>query len=322
MTTPSQRRTRPVWPEIPAHVRGALEGRLGAPVTAWTSHDGGYTPGMASTLRTSRGDVFVKAVSAEHDFSAAMYRREAGRSALLPDGVPAPRLRWLAEVSGPSGDDWVVVAFDALTGNTPRVPWQPDELDVVMDLAARIAEHEIAPGVLPEMADEWPPGLTQRLADERPAGLSSYDPWFADHLDRLAEIEGDVVEAVAGTSLLHGDLRGDNAVVVEDPSGAGMRAIAVDWPFAVRGAAYTDVVGMLPSVRLEGGPPPWEVLERHPLPSGTDDDAVRAYVVSLTGYFVHSSLQPPPPAIPHVRSFQRAQAEVCIDWLRRPRPIA
>lgn len=318
MTTSSPSRTRPVWPELPAHVRGALEGRLGAPVLAWTSHDGGYTPGMASTLRTARGSVFVKAVAVEHDFSAEMYRQEAQRSSLLPDGVPAPRLRWLAEVPGLAGDDWVAVAFDALTGNPPRVPWRPDELDAVVDLAARIAEHDIPPGALPETADELPSELTRRLADERPAGLGSYDPWLADHLDRLAEIEGDVVEAVAGTSLLHGDLRGDNAVVVDDPSGAGVRAIAVDWPFAVRGAAFTDVVGMLPSVRLEGGPPPWEVLERHPLPAGTDDGAVRAYLVALTGYFVHSSLQPPPPAVPHVRDFQRRQAEVCIEWLRHP----
>lgn len=40
------------------------------------------------------------------------------------------------------------------------------------------------------------------------------------------------------------------------------------------------------------------------------------FLVALTGYFVRSSLQPPPPGIPHVRPFQRAQGEVCVAWLR------
>ncbi|WP_277212463.1 aminoglycoside phosphotransferase family protein [Isoptericola croceus] len=318
MTTPTQARTRPVWPELPAHVRAALEGRLGGAVTAWTSHDGGYSPGLASTLWTPHGPVFVKAVAVEHELAATLYRQEAHRAALLPDGVPTPRLRWLHEVPASDADDaWVAVAFDAVPGRSPRSPWVPDELDAVMTLAGRVTEHEIAPGVLPEMADELPQGLARRLADERPDGLATYDPWLTENLDRLAEIETDAGAAVAGSSLAHGDLRGDNVVLTG--AGGTLRAVAVDWPYAVRGAAFCDVVGMLPSIRLEGGPAPWEALGRHPLPVGTDEDAVRAYLVALTGYFVHASLQPPPRGIPHVRAFQRAQAAVCIDWLRRPR---
>jgi cysteine desulfurase/selenocysteine lyase len=57
-------------------------------------------------------------------------------------------------------------------------------------------------------------------------------------------------------------------------------------------------------------------LERVAPDSAPARAAVTAYLAALTGYFVHESLQPPPPGIPHVRAFQRAQGEVCIAWLR------
>lgn len=93
-------------------------------------------------------------------------------------------------------------------------------------------------------------------------------------------------------------------------------AVAVDWPCAARGAAFCDAVGMLPAVQIEGGPPPEEVLRRHPLPRDVEPDAVTCYLAALTGYFLKSSLDTAPPGIPHLRAFQRAQAEVGVAWLR------
>ncbi|MFC7877873.1 aminoglycoside phosphotransferase family protein [Isoptericola sp. NPDC057391] len=309
-------RTRPVWTDLPAAVRAGIEARIGAPVTGWTSHDGGYSQGLASTLRTDRGAVFVKAVSTEHEFTVRLYHQEAERAAVLGEGVPAPRLRWLAEVGAADGHDWVVLAFDAVEGRPPAHPWRDDELRAVLELAVEVGEHPVAAGALPEVASELPAQLTGRLAAQRPAGLGSYDPWLAEHLDRLATLELEAPAAVAGDRLVHGDLRGDNAVLVSAGPRAGA-AVAVDWAYPGRGAAFCDLVGMLPAVQVEGGPTPEESLRRRPLPEGTDEDAVTAYLVALTGYFVHSSLQPPPPGIPHVRAFQRAQGEACVAWLRR-----
>ncbi|MFI2104920.1 aminoglycoside phosphotransferase family protein [Isoptericola sp. NPDC019693] len=313
-------RTRPVWPDLPAVVRAGIEARLGAPVTGWTSHDGGYSQGLASTLRTDHGAVFVKAVGPEHSFTVGLYRQEAERSALLGEGVPAPRLQWLAELGVEEGADWVVLAFDAVEGRAPAHPWREDELRAVLDLAVEVGTHALGAEVLPEFADELPAQLVGRLAAERPGGLASYDPWLAGQLDRLATIELEAPAAVAGDRLVHGDLRGDNAVLVEGGRGRGpngLRALAVDWAYPGRGAGFCDLVGMLPAVQVEGGPTPEEALRLRPLPAGTDADAVTAYLVALTGYFVHSSLQPPVPGIPHLRAFQRAQGEACVAWLRR-----
>lgn len=308
-------RRRPTWTDLPAAVRRAIEARTGA-VAGWTSHDGGYSPGLASTLRTAQGPVFVKAVPVEHEFAAHLYRQEAQRSALLDEAVPAPRLLWSVDVDAGDGRDWAVVAFDAIEGRTPAQPWRDDELRLVLDLAVEVGEHEVGAGLLPEVASELPPALTGRLAGERPDGLASYDPWFSDRLDHLASLEAEAPAAVAGDRLVHNDLRGDNALIVTRGPRAG-RAVAVDWAYPGRGAAFCDLVGMLPAVEVEGGPPPEEALRRRPLPQGTDEDAVTAYLVAITGYFVHASLQPPPPGIPHVRAFQRAQGEAGIAWLRR-----
>ncbi|HWV79386.1 MAG TPA: phosphotransferase [Isoptericola sp.] len=309
-------RTRPVWTDLPAALRAGIEARLGAPVTGWTSHDGGYSQGLASTLRTDLGAVFVKAVSTEHEFTVGLYRQEAERAAVLGAGVPAPRLRWITEVSAEDGHDWVALAFDAVAGRAPAQPWREDELRAVLDLAVEVGGHRVEDGVLPAFESELPTDLTGRLAAEPPTGLASYDPWLADRLDRLAAIEGAAQAAVAGDHLVHGDLRGDNAVLVADDP-YRRRALAVDWAYPGRGAAFCDLVGMLPAVQVEGGPTPEEALGLRPLPAGTDEDAVTAYLVALMGYFVHSSLQPPVPGIPHLRAFQRAQGEACVAWLRR-----
>lgn len=317
--TATTARTRPVWTDLPAAVRAGIEARLGAPVTGWASHDGGYSQGLASTLRTDRGAVFVKAVSTEHEFTVRLYRQEAERAAALGEGVPAPRLRWVAEAAA-DGHDWVALAFDAVAGRAPAQPWREDELRAVLDLAVEVGEHHVAAGVLPEVASELPAQLVGRLAADRPAGLASSDPWLAEQLDRLATLELEAPAAVAGDRLVHGDLRGDNAVLAERAparGAGGLRALAVDWAYAGRGAAFCDLVGMLPAVQAEGGPAPEEALRLRPLPAGTDEDAVTAYLVAMTGYFVHSSLQPPVPGIPHLRAFQRAQGEACVAWLRR-----
>jgi hypothetical protein len=313
-------RVRPTWPDLPEHVREAIVAKAGASITGWTSHDGGYSPGWALTLESATSSVFVKVASTEHEVSARLHRREAVRAAALPDGVPAPAFRWILELPEPGGAEpaWVVVASDVVSGREPRTePWDLDDLDRLQHLARRIARHEVPDGsVFPAFADDvWPEAAL--LADERPAGLATYDPWLAENLARIAEITSPdrQAEAFAGPHLVHGDLRADNALVVRRPDGAE-EAVAVDWPYATRGAPFLDQTAMLPAVRAGGGPAPADVLERTSLPADVEPEAVTVWVAVMTAYFARTSLLDPPPGIPHVRAFQRIQAEACIPWLR------
>ncbi|HCX85729.1 MAG TPA: aminoglycoside phosphotransferase [Micrococcales bacterium] len=311
-------RRRPTWPELPDGVRRLVEARLGRPVVAWASHDSGYSPGPALTLTAADGErLFVEAADgAVNPDALRFHRREAVIAGSLPAAVPTPRLRWVEEAVLPGEDGqgdvpWVVLAFDVVDGRHPRVPWVRADVDAVARVFTRLA-GVTAPAGLPALADRTGFDGWRELAGgtRDAAGLATYDPWVTANLERLAVLEAGWPAAVAGETLLHHDVRGDNVLLTRDGE-----AVLVDWPHAARGAAFCDLLGWLPALRLEGGPAPEDVLADHPLARAADPDAVTAFGVALAGYFVASSLEPPPPGIPHLRAFQRAQGQVCVAWL-------
>jgi aminoglycoside phosphotransferase (APT) family kinase protein len=140
--------------------------------------------------------------------------------------------------------------------------------------------------------------------------LADLDPWVRRHLGTLVESEESWGEAAAGDTLAHGDIRADNLLIAEG------RVVVVDWPWACTAAPWFDLLAMLPSVRLEGGPPPEEIFDGHPLVRDAAPGAVTAVVAAITGYLVHSGRLPPPPGLPTLRDFQAAQGRVALDWLR------
>ncbi|MFI8523105.1 phosphotransferase [Promicromonospora sukumoe] len=326
-------RVRPTWPDLPAHIQTAIEDRLGAKVTSWVSHDGGYSPGLASVLTTERGQVFVKTASPDQTEALRLHRKEAAKAARLPGTLPSPAFLWSLEVPdggaaasavSPGGDDddagaltWAVLAFEPVHGRAVRTdPWDLDDVDLLARLALQVGEHPAPDGdVFPDAAEKARTEA-QTLVDERPQGLATYDPWFAEHLDLVAQVASPErqAEASGGDRLVHADFRADNVLILGPDDSP--RGVVVDWPHAARGAAFLDLVGMLPAMHGLGGPSPSEVLDRTPLPAGTDPDAVVTRVAVLGAYFVHGSLQAPPPGIPHLRQFQRVQAEASIAWLR------
>jgi hypothetical protein len=92
--------------------------------------------------------------------------------------------------------------------------------------------------------------------------------------------------------------------------------VFVDWPHACVGAAVFDLVAWAPSVALEGGPSPEELLAMYPRAQAADPDAVTVLVAALSGFFVAHSLRPAPPGLPTLRPFQAAQGDVALSWLR------
>ena len=110
---------------------------------------------------------------------------------------------------------------------------------------------------------------------------------------------------------MHGDVRADNVLLAADG------VVFVDWPHAAVGNAVFDVVAWAPSVVLEGGPAPEELLARHVPPVSVDPDVTTVLLAAICGFFVERSLRPPPPGLPTIRPFQAAQGEVALAWLRR-----
>jgi len=301
---------RVAYDEAPASLREWVDDALGSPVVSAITQPGGFSPGVAARLRCADGTpAFCKAVSADvNDFAGAAHRREQRITVALPAEAPVPRL--LA-----SYDDgtWVALLLQDLDARQPAVPWRTDELSRVIaaldDLGRLLTPSPVLDA--PTLADAEGDGLEgwRNLAAgaQDPAGL---DPWTQRNLDRLATLEPRWEPATEGDTLLHLDLRADNLLMAAD------RVWIVDWPSACTGKAWVDIATLAPSVAMQGGPRPSELIASSVIGRSADRDGLTAWVCALASFFVSQSLQPAPAGLPTVRAFQAAQGIVALEWLR------
>lgn len=302
--------TRMSWADLPRPVQAVVELRVGT-VVAFQDQPGGFSPGVAARLTLADGAaVFVKSSSTQlNPDTPALHRAEARNAAALPTAAPVPRLWDSFEVDG-----WVTLVFDAVDGAQPVQPWRMDQLrrvvaalDVLVDVLtpAPVAAPSIAE-LFAEDFSKWRRVAAGELRLDRPG-----DGWLRDHVAVLSALESRWPGAAEGSTLLHGDVRADNVLLADDG-----RVWFVDWPHACIGAAWVDVVLMVPSVAMAGGPSPETTMHmsRHVAAAPADD--VDAVVAALAGYFVLQSRRPPPPGIPTVRAFQAEQGEIAVRWIR------
>jgi aminoglycoside phosphotransferase (APT) family kinase protein len=312
MTAPPAEGVRVNWETVPAPVRAGVEAICGSPVVSAASQPGGFSPGVAARLECADGSRrFVKAVSAQaNPQSPGMHRREAevlrGLDPLIAaGGLPVPRLYGVFEA-----EPWVALVLDDVDGRQPAVPWDRSELARVLaavdDLSEALTPSPMDIGTLVERFSDDFTGW-RKLAD---AGDSPHlDSWTREHLAELADLEQRWPELLGGDTLLHADLRADNVLL------AGDHVKIVDWPHACAGAAFVDVVFMAPSVTMQGGPPPADILAMTRSGRAASREAVAAAVCAMAGYFTGAALRPPAPGIPTVRAFQAAQGEIARRWL-------
>jgi hypothetical protein len=175
-----------------------------------------------------------------------------------------------------------------------------DELVVDPDTFAIPAAHYLQ--------DEFNGWRILATMEEVPPGL---DAWSRRNLDELAELEIHWPQASVGHTLLHIDIRSDNILLTEN------QAIFVDWAHAAIGCPPLDVVVWAPSVTLEGGPEPEELLARHGPSRDAEPEAITSLVAAFAGFLTEHQHRPSPPGLPTVRAFQAAQGEVARAWLQR-----
>jgi Ser/Thr protein kinase RdoA (MazF antagonist) len=308
MAFPPAQGARIPWEAVPESVREAVESGFGSPVVEATTQPGGFSPGVAARLRLEDGRrAFVKAVGSEpNPDSPRFHRSEARVAAALPPETPAPKFLFAHD-----DGDWVALVFEDVDGHEPEMPWRRDELDRVLE-----ALTDLSQALTPAPIDA--PPLTERygelfqgwrlLAEEAPKSL---DHWAAERLDVLAELESRWEKASAGETLLHADIRADNILLTDE------RVVFVDWPHVSLGAAWVDLLAFLPSVAMQGGPKPWELFDDHLVARAAAKEDVDAVLAALAGFFVQRSMLPPPPGLPTLREFQRAQGTESLAWLRR-----
>lgn len=295
------------WEQLPDGVRVAVQERLGAAVTGACTAAGGFSHGMAALLELSDGRVvFGKAIEVG-DGLIESYRTEAATGAALPVGVPAPRLLCTLD-----GGGWLVMVFEAIPGRHPRFD-RPRELAAALD-AVELSLRTLTPSpmdAIPTIEDSLGPELTGSrdfLAQGPPDDL---DAWSRARLPELAAREADWAADVAGTALLHTDLRPDNMRLRPDGT-----VVLVDWAWSCRGAAWVDLASLLPEL-LDAGVDPDTALLTRPVLAAVDPSAIEALFCALTGYWERNARLPAPPRSPNLRRYQASRAALTREWLQR-----
>ncbi len=234
-----------------------------------------------------------------------------GTRAFLKEGSIAPSPEWLRQevrvlrlVRGPfapellafeDGERPLLVLEDLSEGSHWPPPWRSGDVEAVVATLSELAAMG-ADGLTP-FPDPWPQWTA--IADDPAPFLSlgiASPKWLDQALPELLAAEGRVT--FSGSAVVHGDVRSDNLCI------RGDRAVLVDWNHANLGNPAIDVAAWLPSLALEGGPPPGEIA----------DASTAAFAPSVAGFFAARAGLPPPDGAPRVRGFQLAQLEVALPW--------
>ncbi len=238
--------------------------------------------------------VFVKA--AQSEYLAASLRREHEVYAHLR-GPFIPAL-----VAFEDDPLYPVLVLEDLSDADWSVRWDEKRVAAVRAALRELAACEPSPGTrtvretFPHFFDRW----RVLEADPEPflsTGIRSRE-WLERALPVLREAAADA--PVDGDDLLHLDVRSDN-ICFRDGS-----ALLVDWNWSAIGNGDFDVAAWLPSLALESGPQPWEVLPQ----AGGLASFIAGFWAAVVGL-------PPPETAPLVRALQRSQLEVTLVWAER-----
>jgi len=267
----------------------------GEPLTDWLPVSGGYTAAARFTALGPGGRrVFVKAGTTAETCAAL---HEEWRVYAVVRGP------FLAEVVGfdPSPTAPVLVLEDLSSARWPP-PWRRGDVEAVQRALAAIA-RSTPTAALPEAEASYRAdfsGWAVVAQDHAPflsLGLASA-AWLERALPTLLRAEQAAV--LSGPALLHLDVRSDNIAL------RGGEAVLLDWNWACRGNPDLDLACWAPSLAMEGGPKPEELLSRAP-----------ELAAAVSGFFGSKAGMPPEGRPLRVRDLQRRQLGEALPWAAR-----
>ena len=243
-----------VQPTLAAGIRERLERALDQSAREWVSPDTGLSAAARySVTLQDRSRVFIKAATDEQ--TERWLRTEYLALRHVPERFVPGVVAWLDE----PGCHPILVVEDLRRAHWPAshqgVDWRQGDIDRVVAAAAdlsgvRAPSQLVASGRGPT---HWPAFV--RNGSDRDAfldlGLCSAT-WLSAAAPLLVEAEACLDDN--GDRVVHGDLRSDNICIDGD------RVVFVDWSHASRGHAEHDLAGLLPTLHLEGGPLPFDVM--------------------------------------------------------------
>jgi hypothetical protein len=278
---------------MPARARDRMKRLLGSRVTGARAVLGGYTPALRWIAQLADGrSVFVKYAVAEP--VVPRLRREHFVYQHIDGAAWCPKLLGFDD-----GEEPMLVIEDLSAWAWPP-PWDADRVESVRAALGAIGTHPPPPGLAPATslgiaADGW----EEVARDPEPflgLGLCSRG-WLSDALPTLLDAADP--RLLEGRALCHLDVRSDNLCFR-----ANGDAVLVDWDCAAIGNPEFDLAFWLPSLHLEGGPPPQAVAQCTP-----------GIVAVVAGFFASEAGLPDLPHAPRVRGIQLAQLKVALPWV-------
>lgn len=268
---------------------------LGVEVRSLTRvQSSGYTVAYHGIAELANGTTaFVKAAT---EPVTAEFIRDEQRILVALSGPFAPAVLAMDEADPP-----LLVLEDLRAAHWPP-PWEDGMIGAVREALAAVAATAppVSVPAIEIYRDRLVSGWAEIEADPAPflsLGICS-SAWLDRALPTLREASESA--PIDGEALLHLDVRSDNLCI------AVRGAVLVDWNHACVGNPGLDVAAWLPSLRLEGGPEPEEILP-----------GAAGFAALLAGFFGSRAGLPAPETAPQVRPFQLAQLRVALPWAAR-----
>lgn len=218
-----------VWTTLPSSIRTGVETHIG-PIASADVIESGQNNHLAAVLRGRDTTVFVKAVSGGRSRQLTWLRNEVTAGALA-QGI-APAVLFTVEV-----DDWLVVAFEHVTGRpvdlTPGSPDLPLVAATMERLSTLPAKDTRGLRQRWTVVDWW-----SRLAESDPELVAGWD------VSLMNEWTARAPAAVDGDRLAHTDLHRDQFLVTPG------RVYVIDWGWPAAAAPWVDTAYMV--IRLIG----------------------------------------------------------------------
>lgn len=269
----------------------AVSDVIGRP-DSWTPRSGGFSSAGLWTVEVGSERHFVKAATTED--TAKFLRDEAWVLAEV-NASCMPEVCEFIDV-----DPMPVLILEDLSHGEWPPPWSHERIRSVFDTLEEVRETDASSLAAADRYlatdDHWAL-VDSNMESAAALGVVSQD-WLTEAIPVFAEAADNAV--LSGDELVHMDVRSDNLCFAE-------RTVLVDWNWASVGNGDVDIVAWLPTLHLEGGPPPWELV------SGLTNIAA-----ALAGFFLDHATKPRNPQVrKDIRSFQRDQARVLLEWVAR-----
>jgi aminoglycoside phosphotransferase (APT) family kinase protein len=234
---------------IPGSVRRA-SAALGLSPVSWTSPPFGLSAAERHVVVFDNGTrVFVKGATDRE--TAAWLANEFHLLEQVGGRFGPEAMAWLSDDQRP-----VLVTADLSSAYWPAAggttQWRAGDIDAVLATLGQLRAQPAGTSLPPV---SWPQPCWSRLVERRtPArlGLCSAE-WLDRHGPQV--IAFDERAAPGGGSIVHGDVRSDNLCLLADG-----QVRLVDWSVSGAGHPMHDLIALLPTLHLEGGPAPASVL--------------------------------------------------------------